>query len=168
MRLYHLFGLMIITQVFFFNNTAIAKADAVISNGAHVKFQFQLSVEGEVMGDPNKQTPMEYVHGELKILPGLEKALKGMKIGEKKTVHLGVKDAYGPVDPKKIIEVPRERFDDAKIREGDVVSSETVDGKTLDARVKQVLKSVIVLDFNHPYAGKEVTFDVEIIEIHES
>jgi len=168
MRLKHLLGLLIITPVFFFNNTTIAKADAVISDGANVKFQFQLSVEDEVVGDPNKRTPMEYVHGKREILPGLEKALEGMKIGEKKTVNLSVEDAYGPVDPQRIIEVPRERFDKAKIREGDLVGSQALDGRSFEARVKQVRKDVIVLDFNHPFAGKEATFDVEIIEIRES
>ncbi|MCQ2410137.1 MAG: FKBP-type peptidyl-prolyl cis-trans isomerase [Elusimicrobiaceae bacterium] len=118
----------------------------MIKEGSKVKFDYTLTVEGQVADTSSGRGPLEYTHGAGHIIPGLEKELLGMKVGDKKTVKVSPEEGYGIVHEEAIRRVPKEAIGGADhLKVGD---------------------KEVVLDFNHPLAGKELTFDVEIKEIN--
>jgi FKBP-type peptidyl-prolyl cis-trans isomerase 2 len=90
----------------------------------------------------------------------------GMKIGEKKSFKISPKEGYGLENPEGIKEIPKEQLPpDMKPEAGMMLSARGANGQTFPARIIEVKKDVVVMNFNHPLAGKILNFDVEIIEI---
>ena len=101
-----------------------------------------------------------------KLRSGLEEELLGMKVGDKKTVKVAPEKGYGKVLEEAIRRVPKEAIGGAEnLKVGDMVGASN-EGHTFRAVVKEITDKEVVLDFNHPLAGKELTFDVEIKEIN--
>lgn len=129
----------------------------MIKEGSKVKFDYTLTVDGKVADTSAGRGPLEYTHGAGHIIPGLEEELTGMKVGDKKTVK---------VAPEAIRRVPKEAIGGAEhLKVGDMVGASN-EGHTFRAVVKEITDKEVVLDFNHPLAGKDLTFDVEIKEIN--
>lgn len=147
--------------------TTIAKgAPIMIEDGKKVKIEYTLKVNGEVVDSSEGRGPLEYTQGEGMIIPGLEKQLAGLKVGDKKTVTVASEEAYGPSDPNAIVEVPKANMPkDQEPQKGMMLQMQTPDGKTLNGIVTEVKDEVVVLNFNHPLAGQELLFDVEIVGI---
>lgn len=147
-------------------------ATDMISEGKQVKFHYTLTVEGQVADTSDGKDPLMYVHGQQAIIPGLEAELEGMKVGDKKTVIVASENAYGPIDPQAVVELPRENMDEAEKdvepQVGMVIQLQSPDGQNLAGIVEEVKEEVLVVNFNHPLAGKELSFDVEIIEIADA
>ena len=144
-----------------------AQAAEGISEGKTVKFNYVLIVEGEVVDSSEGKTPLEYTQGQNMIIPGLEQSLVGLKVGDKKTVIVAPEDAYGIIDERGIIEVPKERLGEAiDAQVGMVLQMTNPEGEAFPGKVVEVKEDVVVLDFNHPLAGKELKFDVEIVEVN--
>ena len=139
----------------------------MIKKGAKVKFDYTLTVDGNVQDTSAGRGPLEYTHGAGQIIQGLEEVLEQMNIGDKKTVHIKAEKAYGPVLEEAIKRVPKTAINNAdQIKVGDMVGASN-GGHTFRAIVKEITDTEITLDFNHPLAGKDLTFDVEIKEINE-
>ncbi len=131
----------------------------MIKEGSKVKFDYTLTVDGKVADTSAGRGPLEYTHGAGHIIPGLEEELTGMKVGDKKTVKVAPEKGYGKVLEEAIRRVPKEAIGGAEhLKVGDMVGASAV--------VKEITDKEVVLDFNHPLAGKELTFDVEIKEIN--
>jgi len=156
---------LLVTAVFM--NTAICwGADKMIADGSVVKFDYTLTVEGQVVDTSDGKQPLEYTQGQGAIIPGLEKEMVGMKVGESKHVTVAPVDAYGAVNPAAFQEVPRTAFPpDINLQPGMVLPLKDNDGRALPALVSEVSGDKVVLNFNHPLAGKELTFDVKVVEI---
>ena len=138
----------------------------MINKGAKVKFDYTLTVDGKVQDTSAGRGPLEYTHGSGQIIKGLEEELENMNIGEKKTVLIAAEKAYGPVLQEAIKRVPKEAIMNAdQLKVGDMVGASN-GGHTFRAIVKEISDKEITLDFNHPLAGKDLTFEVEIKEIN--
>lgn len=138
----------------------------MIKEGSKAKFDYTLTVDGKVADTSAGRGPLEYTHGAGMIIPGLEKELAGMKVGEKKTVTVKPEEGYGPVREDAIKRVPKEAVSNAgDLKVGDMVGASNGE-HTFRAIVKEIGEKDITLDFNHPLAGKELVFDVEIKEIN--
>ena len=138
----------------------------MIKEGSKAKFDYTLTVDGKVADTSAGRGPLEYTHGAGMIIPGLEKELLGMKVGDKKTVTVKPEDGYGLVLQEAIKRVPKEAISNAnELKVGDMVGASN-GGHTFRAVVKEIGEKEITLDFNHPLAGKELVFDVEIKEIN--
>ncbi len=140
--------------------------DKMIKNGSKVKFNYVLKVDGEVVDQSGADKPFEYVQGEGKIINGLESRMEGLKPGEKQTIQVPAAEAYGKVNEKAFQEVPKSQLPpEVKPEEGAVLGVVTPEGKTVPVKVAEVKEESIVLNFNHPLAGKDLTFEVNIVEV---
>ncbi len=135
----------------------------MIESGKTVALEYTLKLEdGSVVQSNKDAEPLRYVQGENQILPALEKELEGMDVDEKKVVALAAEDAYGDVNPEAFKEVPAEQIPEGARRVGAQLSAQGYSGTI---RVSQVKDDTVVLDFNHPLAGKDLTFDVRVVAI---
>lgn len=135
--------------------------DAVVADGMEVSFEYTVALADKTVVTSNVgKEPLVYQHGQEEILPGLEKALTGMKPGESKHVELAAADAYGPYDEKGKVTVKRDQVPpDVK---ADMTLS-SPDGRTV--KVVEVKEEEVVLDLNHPLAGKDLAFDVKVLTV---
>jgi FKBP-type peptidyl-prolyl cis-trans isomerase SlyD len=140
-------------------------APAAIADGATVQLEYTLTDEAGAVLDTNKgQKPLTYTHGGQQIIPGLEKQLTGMHSGDAKKVTLKPEDAYGPVDPTAQTEVPRESVPpDAAV--GTRLLARNAAGEGRPVVVKEVKDKTVVIDLNHPLAGKTLVFDVKVLSV---
>ena len=136
---------------------------SIIENGSSVAIEYTLSLEdGSVVGSNVGQEPLTYTQGGKQILPALEEALTGMRAGDEKQVTLSADDAYGQVREDAFREVPLEQIPE-EARHVDALLS--VPGRPGNIRVHEVRDSTVVLDFNHPLAGHDLTFDIRIMSV---
>ena len=135
----------------------------MISKGKKVRIAYNLTVDGKLIKSINATKPLRYVHGRKEIALGLEKALKGLKVGERKKFTVSPKDGYGPENPKSVMEMSKSRFMKKDHYIGKEITSPK-DGKFL-ATVRAVKKDTLVLDFNHPFAGKQLFYEVLVVAI---
>lgn len=137
----------------------------MIEPGKTIKIHYTLIVDGDALESSQESGPLEYEHGRGQIIPGLENALEGLNEGDSGQVDIGPDDAYGPINPELIIEIPRNQIQDGFIETGTVLRGKDQQGKTIQGIVREVNEEQITVDFNHPLAGKELHFDFEVIEI---
>ena len=137
-----------------------------ISNDTVVQFNYTLTnAEGDVL-DQSRGEPLAYLHGHHNIIPGLENQMTGKSAGDKFKVTVAPEEAYGEYVQEAVQEVPRTNFQGVdNIEVGMQFQSQTDDGQVMLVTVKDVNDDVVVVDGNHPLAGVELTFDVEIVEV---
>lgn len=110
--------------------------------------------------------PLEFTLGKGQLIPGFEKGLIDMKVNEKKTVNIPKEEAYGETNDQLIQEVPKSNLpDDVEPQVGMGLVSENPNGQKINLLVTDVKESTIVVDGNHPLAGKDLVFDLEVVEI---
>ncbi|CAM4306350.1 FKBP-type peptidyl-prolyl cis-trans isomerase [Palleronia rufa] len=110
--------------------------------------------------------PLEFRLGSGQIIPGLDAGVTGMEVGDTKTVVIEPSDAYGDRDPARVQAVPREQIPDhIPVEPGTQLQMQTPDGQTMPVMVAEADQSQVTLDANHPLAGQQLTFDVELVEI---
>ena len=118
---------------------------------------------GEVVDSSNGAEPLSYIHGAQQIVPGLERELTGLAVGEKKEVVVHPQDGYGSVDPEGVFSVPRAAFPpDAKLTVGDAFVGEDDEGRAVPVRIVELKPDSITVDANHPLAGETLYFSVEV------
>ncbi|MDE2058687.1 MAG: peptidylprolyl isomerase [candidate division NC10 bacterium] len=146
---------------------AKGKADSPgIQKGSTVKLEYRLSDEKGAVLDTNEgKEPLIYTHGQGQIIPGLEKALGGLHVGDAKHVVVSPDEAYGPIRPEAFVEIPKERIPEKSQTVGAHLVAQGKDGQPLHAFVKEVKEKTVVLDTNHPLAGKALTFDIKIVGV---
>jgi len=157
---------LFVVAAFLLSGVAQAKEVVMVSAGKKVKFDYTLTVDGKVADSSKDRGPLEYVQGEHNIIPGLEKELEGMKVGESKTVKVAAKDGYGEVNPEAFKEVNKSELPkEAPLEVGKVLVASDGEGRQMPIVISEVKKDTVVLNFNHPLAGKDLTFDVKIVSI---
>ena len=128
-----------------------------------VSLEYTLTVDGEVVDSSEENGALDYIQGQGNIIPGLEKELEGMKLGESKKVLVKAKDAYGEYDPEALEEIPVDEFpEDIPMEVGVELAVEDDEGMPMSAVIEAVDKDYVTLNFNHPLAGKDLSFDVKI------
>jgi FKBP-type peptidyl-prolyl cis-trans isomerase SlyD len=146
--------------------TTNGASKVVVSKGKQVSLEYTLKLsEKDVVESNVGGEPMTYLHGAEEIVPGLEKALEGMSVGEKKHIAVKPADAYGEVDQKAIQEVKKTLVPEHAWKVGAELEARGPEGQSLFPHVTEVREDSVVLDFNHPLAGKTLYFDVKILEI---
>ena len=139
---------------------------AVVSEGKSVKVRYTLKVNGKVIDSSAGREPLQFIEGSHQVVPGFEKAVMGMKAGQKKSFSVSPAEGYGPEDPKAIKSVPKKQIPpDIKPKAGMLLDTQGKNGQRVPVRVVKVKKDVVVINFNHPLAGKTLNFDVEVLEI---
>jgi FKBP-type peptidyl-prolyl cis-trans isomerase 2 len=143
--------------------SGVQAEDLVVGDGMKVSFEYTLSADKAVVDTNVGQEPVAYVHGQKQIIPGLEKAFTGMKAGESKHVDIAAKDAYGPYDDKARVTVQKDKVP-PDTKAGTMLSSP--DGRPV--KVVEVKDEGVVLDLNHPLAGKDLAFDVKVVKVENA
>lgn len=157
-----LFGVLLLSGLAF----SAQAEDAVISNGKKVSIDYTLTVEGQVVDTSQGKAPLEYVQGEGKIIPGLEKQLDGLKVGEEKDIAVKADEAYGPIDPNGVQEIQKSLIPtDIKLDPGIILEMSDSNGTVYPATVKEVKEQSVMLDFNHPLAGKDLSFHIKVVDV---
>lgn len=140
--------------------------EKMVGDGSVVKMNYTLTVDGEVVDSSEGRGPLEYTHGTQQIIPGLEAALAGLKAGEKKSVAVEPKDGYGEEIPDAFKEVEKTMFPEGfEFKENIIIEMTSPEGASLPATITEVKENTVVLNFNHPLAGKTLNFDIEIVSV---
>ncbi len=138
-----------------------------IANGSVVAIDYRLHLgDGDVIDASSPGEPLSYLHGGGQIVPGLERALEGMEAGEAKHVVVSPEEGYGPHDPRGVQELPKTNFpEDVKPEPGMEFTAHGPKGEEVPFQVKEVRPDVVVVDLNHPLAGRTLHFDVTVREV---
>lgn len=124
--------------------------------------------DGTVFDSSQDRDPLEFIYGVGMLIPGLEKGIKGMTAGQKKTVKVKADDAYGPYRDDLILPVPREHFpEELDPQVGMQFMAQTMLGP-IPVTIKEVTAETVHVDYNAPLAGKELTFQVEVLNVRDS
>jgi len=136
----------------------------VVENDVVVSMDYTLTVDGEVVDSSEGSEPIDFLQGYQNIVPGLEKAVYGMKTGESKHVVVSAAEGYGEMDEDAFVEIPRKDFpEDIPLEIGLDLQVRNDDGTAMEATIADVTDDMVKLDFNHPLAGKELLFDIKIV-----
>ncbi len=128
-----------------------------------VSMEYELRVEGELVDSADANDPLEFIQGHGHIIPGLEKEIEGMKVGESKEVFVKAAEAYGDYDPEEFLELPKTEFpEDFPLEVGTEVMMENEEGEEMAAFIEEITLDSVTLNFNHPLAGKDLTFNIKI------
>ncbi len=136
-------------------------------DGDKVKVHYTLTdSRGEVVESSLKREPLEFTIGEAKVIPGFEKGVIGMAPKDKKTITIPPEDAYGPRDDKMVFEFDKKNAPgDFDPQIGQTIQMHRPDGKSFTVTVAGRSEKGFMMDANHPLAGKELIFELELVEI---
>ena len=139
-----------------------------VTNGCVVEIDYRLTIaDGTEVDSTGERGPMPYLHGHGNIIPGLERSLEGLKLGETIAVDVEPDDGYGHRDDEKVVEVPIDRLG-FEPTVGDVVRAQLPDGTGQHLLVAELKEESALLDGNHPLAGESLHFDVTIASIRDA
>jgi FKBP-type peptidyl-prolyl cis-trans isomerase SlyD len=141
----------------------------VIKDGSMVSLEYTLTGDDGKVIDSNKgKEPLRYVDGREQIIPGLEKALEGLPAGAEKKVTVKPEDGYGQVDPKNFQEVPKEAVPADSLQVGTTLVAQNAQGQQFPVRVHEIKEKTVVMDMNHPLAGKTLYFEVKVLDVKQA
>lgn len=138
-----------------------------VKNGDTVKIHYKGTLQdGTVFDQSEGRGPLEFKVGEQRVIPGFEKAVLGMKVGDKKTTTIPCDEAYGEKRDELLIKAPREKMPEGhEPKVGDQLQMMTQQGQPVPVEIIAVNDQEVTLDANHPLAGKDLTFALELVEI---
>ena len=148
------------------NSLTVKAEDMVIHKASQVTFDYVLTVDGKVIDSSKNRGPLEYTQGDRKLIPGLTRQLEGMKAGEEKTIEVKPEEGYGYPLQAAFKEVPLSSLPKGtKPAVGMVLQGTGKDGRTFPARIVEVKKNTMIVDINHPLAGKTLLFNIKIVSV---
>ena len=125
--------------------------------------------DGDKVVDSNMGgAPLVFMYGKGQIIPGLENGIKDMNIGDKADILVKPEDAYGEYNAEATQEVPKDQFAGIELTEGMTLYGQGEDGATVQVVVKEIKDDSVIIDFNHPLAGKELMFTVAINNVRDA
>ena len=137
-----------------------------VEAGSTIGIEYTLTLEDGTQVDSNVGgEALRFEQGGGQIIPGLDKALIGMKLDEAKQVRVSPEEGYGLVDPEAFSEVPLDQLPEDARKPGMELMARNDEGQVQQLRVEKIEADKATLDLNHPLAGKTLTFDVKILEI---
>lgn len=140
---------------------------AQVKSGDKIKVHYHGKLtSGETFDSSEGREPLEFEVGSGMVIKGFDDGVTGMTVGEKKTINIPAEEAYGPRNPEMIIEMPKERFPkDMEVEVGTPLGMSDQNGQQFQVTVVEIKDDAIMLDANHPLAGEELIFDLELVEI---
>lgn len=142
------------------------KAGSQIQEGSIVSIEYTLTGDdGKVIDTSVGKEPLTYIHGAGQIVKGLERELNGLKVGDQKKVSVKPEDGYGMPNEKAVQEIDRTKVPPEAQKEGATLMMKAPDGRAIPIRVAKVTDKSVVIDLNHPLAGKTLHFDVKVKNI---
>ena len=138
-----------------------------VKNGDKVKVHYQGRLRsGETFDSSQGREPLEFTVGDGQVIKGFDEGVKGMKIGEKRTIEIDVNDAYGEKSEDMVVEFPKNQFPpDLNPQVGMQLMMSNGNGQQFPVVIKEVKEDSVILDANHPLAGEDLIFDIELVEI---
>ena len=139
-----------------------------IEDDVVVTIHYTLTLDdGEVVDSTQDDDPFSFLQGFGDVVPGLEEALYGMMVGERKQVVVEVEDGYGDYDEEDFEEIPRSEFPrDFPLEEGmEITLSDESGEEMVEGYIAQILPDMVIVDFNHPLAEERLHYDIEIVNI---
>ncbi|MFQ5658095.1 MAG: peptidylprolyl isomerase [Candidatus Methylomirabilales bacterium] len=119
--------------------------------------------DGTVFDSSEGREPLEFEVGAGQVIEGFEKGVMGMKEGEEKQLSLPPEKAYGPHREDRVGKLPKEQVPDPNVQPGSSIQVQTKEGGLIQAKVLQVEEDGVVVDINHPLAGKTLNFEVRLV-----
>jgi peptidylprolyl isomerase len=138
-----------------------------VKSGDTVKVHYHGKLnDGTTFDSSEGREPLEFEVGSGSVIAGFDSGVTGMKVGEKKTINIPSDEAYGEVQDDLLMEFPIDRFPaDMKPEVGMELNMSNGAGQNIPVIITEVRESTVVLDANHPLAGEDLTFDLELVEI---
>jgi len=134
-----------------------------------VTMDYKLFVDGELYDSSEEEGPIAFLQGHQNIVPGLEKELYGLEIGASKKVRVNPEDGYGQPDPEAVMSVPLSDMpEEIPVEVGVELELRDEDDELIAATITEVGEDFVLLDFNHPLAGKVLDFDITIRELRNA
>lgn len=122
--------------------------------------------DGTTFDSSEGRDPLEFEVGSGMVIAGFDNGVIGMVIGDKRTVNIAVEEAYGPKNPEMVIEFPRDQVPEGMpLEKGMRLNLNNSEGQVVPVVITDVLDETILLDANHPLAGEDLVFDIELVEI---
>jgi len=139
-----------------------------IAENQVVAIEYEVKSGSEVVDSNVGQAPLVFMIGKQQIIPGLEEHVCGMEVGEKGDVLVPAAKAYGEYNDDALQEVPKEQFAGIELTEGMSLYGQSEDGGTVQVTVKEIQEENVMIDYNHPLAGKDLMFTVSIASVREA
>ena len=140
--------------------------ELLIGPDREVTLHFALKLEsGDVVDSTFDKNPATFKVGDGNLLPGFEQAMFGLKAGDKRSIAISPEQGFGQGNPQNVQVIPRNQFEGMDLSEGLLVIFKDAANTELPGVVKSFTDETVVVDFNHPLAGKALSFDVEIIDV---
>jgi FKBP-type peptidyl-prolyl cis-trans isomerase SlyD len=140
-----------------------------VSNGKQVTLAYTLKLDDQSVVDSNVGgEPLKVTQGSHQLIPGVEKQLEGMAVGDKKQFTVAPTEGYGDVDSSAFQEVDKKLVPPDSLTVGTRLEGKTPDGRKVFPRISEVKNDTVVLDFNHPLAGKTLHFDVQVLDVTQT
>jgi FKBP-type peptidyl-prolyl cis-trans isomerase SlyD len=140
-----------------------------IVDNVYVAFDYRLTLDsGEEIDKSAENQPISFITGARQVIPGLERRMMGMTEGDKAKITVAPEEAYGPVNPELIMDVPRSQFPAGMEIKPDMVFNAQGPQGVIPVRVKEIKDdNTVIVDLNHSLAGKTLNFDINIVEVRE-
>ncbi|MBK6993194.1 MAG: peptidylprolyl isomerase [Chitinophagaceae bacterium] len=140
---------------------------AQVKSGDKIKVHYHGKLnDGETFDSSEGRDPLEFEVGSGMVIKGFDDGVTGMSVGEKKTINIPFAEAYGPINPEMIIEMPKDRFpEDLELGIGMPLMMSYQQGQQFQVKIVEIKEEAVMLDANHHLAGKDLTFDLELVEI---
>jgi FKBP-type peptidyl-prolyl cis-trans isomerase 2 len=138
-----------------------------VKKGDKVKVHYHGKLTtGETFDSSAGREPLEFEVGSGMVIKGFDEGVAGMEVGEKKTINIPVDEAYGARSEEMVIDFPKDRFPaDMQIEEGMQLMMSNGSGQNIPVVVVDIKEESVTLDANHPLAGEDLVFDIEVVEI---
>jgi len=134
--------------------------------GSKVKVHYTGTLnDGTVFDSSEGKQPLEFTIGNNQVIPGFENGVKDMKLNDEKIIKINPKDAYGEKSDQLIVSVPKNKFP-PNIEVGGMLLLKGPQGERIPASVKEITDDSVVVDLNHPLAGKELNFKVKVVAVN--
>jgi FKBP-type peptidyl-prolyl cis-trans isomerase 2 len=147
---------------------AAGAAKPAVADGMQVSLEYALTDDkGAAIEDNKGKPPLVYTHGGHHIVPGLEKAMTGLHVGDEKDVKVPPEEGYGPVNPNAYQEVPQENLPPGT-KVGAILRATSPSGQELPVRVAEMRDKTALIDFNHPMAGRTLLFHVKVLDVKKA
>jgi len=138
-----------------------------VKSGDKIKVHYHGRLtSGETFDKSEGREPLEFEVGSGMVIKGFDEGVTGMAVGDKKTINIPFNEAYGPKNPDMIIDMPKDRFPkDMEIEVGMPLAMSDGQGNQHQVVVTEIKEEVVILDANHPLAGQDLIFDLELVDI---
>lgn len=145
------------------------KNKPVIADDVVVTLKYSVSVAGQVVESSADDNPIQFIQGRGDVIPGLENALYGLSVGDQKEFDVAPENGYGEADPDAIAKIPKAEFPpEIPLQPGVELRLKDEQGDELEAQIVTVEDEIVRLNFNHPLAGKELLFAIQVIDLRKA